>query len=385
LRKELLEILVEISEKMNNMFEIHNLLPAIINIAKEYLDVKRISLMLIEDEALRIYAHAGFDIDPENVDIPMGEGISGKVAETGVEVIVNNLDDTREEMGYQAKSFASVPLKKNDKVLGVLNLTDKEGDFFTDEDVKIARYIASQCALGVERFNLYKEMRKSESLKVIGMLNSSIAHDIKNLLGIVQSYIELIHLEPDLPEEIQEYIDNIFSEVKRIHGLTLDLLDFSRQRVTINMNRFKVSLMVDDISKHANILTRDTDIEVDTTLPEDFEMELDREKLFRVLFNLVANSIDALIDKGKVKLTTEKIDDKCVFKVWDNGPGIREENRKKIFDPFFTLGKAKGTGLGLAIVKMIIEAHNGNISVDSQEGEFTEFKIEMPIRYEPNN
>lgn len=97
---------------MNSMFEIHNLLPAIINIAKEYLEVKRISLMLIEDEALKMYAHAGFDVDYSTVHIKLGEGVAGKVAKTGIEVMVNHNDETREELGYAASSFMSVPLKK---------------------------------------------------------------------------------------------------------------------------------------------------------------------------------------------------------------------------------------------------------------------------------
>lgn len=370
---------------MNSMFEINSLLPAIINIAKEYLDVKRISLMLIEDDSLKMYAHAGFDVDYASVNIRLGQGIAGKVAKTGVEVMVNKTDGDKEELGYQASSFMSVPLKKEDKILGVLNLTDKSDDFFTEDDVKIARYIASQCALGVDRFNLYKDMRKSENLKVIGMLNSSIAHDIKNLLNIVQSYLDLISLEEDLNSETQEYVDAIYSEVKRIHGLTLDLLDFSRQRVSINIEIFKLSEMFAEISKHANIMTRDTDITVDVSVIDDLVMKVDRGKLFRVIFNLVSNAVDALALSGEVKLTAEKDGEYCVFCVRDSGKGIPKDHLDKLFQPFFTSGKAKGTGLGLAIVQMIVEAHNGSIEVDSQEGVYTQFTVRIPYNYESFN
>jgi len=382
LRNDFLEVLVEISEKMNSMFEIHNLLPAIINIAKEYLDVKRISLMLIEDDVLKMYAHAGFDVDYTSVHIKMGEGIAGKVAKTGVEVMANHTDESREELGYQASSFMSVPLKKGDKILGVLNLTDKEGDFFNETDIKVARYIASQCALGVDRFNVYRDMRKSENLRVIGMLNSSIAHDIKNLLNIVQSYLELIDLEEDLNSETREYIDAIFSEVKRIHGLTLDLLDFSRQRVSINIETFKISEMFAEIRKHANIMTKDTGIHVNVDIIDDLTMKVDRGKLFRVIFNLVSNAVDALSTNGYVSVSSQKDNEFAIFKVKDSGKGIPKENIAKLFQPFFTSGKAKGTGLGLAIVKMIVEAHNGTIEVNSEEGAYTEFTIRIPYNYE---
>ncbi|WP_022851722.1 sensor histidine kinase [Limisalsivibrio acetivorans] len=375
--------MLEISEKMNTVFEINTLLPSIIGIAKEYLGVKRVSLMLKEEETLKICAHTGFDIDPDNTTVKLGQGIAGKVAESGEETVVNLAEDTREEMGYRASSFMSVPLTANDRVIGVLNLTDKEQDYFTEDDVKIARYIASQCALGVERFNMVKDMRKSENLRIIGMLNSSIAHDIKNLLNIVQSYLDLINLS-ELDDEMTDYIDSIYTEVKRIHGLTLDLLDFSRQKVTINVSKFYVSEIFEDLKKHVYILTRDTDIVVEIENIDNPELKLDREKMFRVLFNLMGNSIDALGESGLIKLSAEVCDDECIFKIHDNGKGIAEESRQRIFDPFFTSGKVKGTGLGLAIVRMIIEAHNGSISVTSEEGVFTEFTVKVPLRHEPS-
>lgn len=377
-----MEVLVEISEKMNSMHELHNLLPAIINIAKEYLGVKRISLMLIEDDALKMYAHAGFEVDYTKVRIRLGDGIAGRVAKTGIEVTMNNTDISKDALGYQTSSFMSVPLKKSDKILGVLNLTDKEDDFFTEDDVKIARYIASQCALGVDRFNMYSDMTKSENLRVIGMLNSSIAHDIKNLLNIVSSYLELMNLEEDINPEMQEYIDAIYSEVKRIHGLTMDILDFSRQRVSINIETFYISDLFDEIRKHANIMTRDTNICVEVTAHDNIEMRVDRGKIFRVIFNLVSNAIDALQHSGTVVLTAEREGEFCIIKVRDTGMGINSENLGKLFQPFFTSGKAKGTGLGLAIVKMIVEAHCGNIEVDSEEGVFTEFTVRIPYNYE---
>ncbi|PLX70709.1 MAG: histidine kinase [Denitrovibrio sp.] len=316
------------------------------------------------------------------MNIKLGEGVAGKVAKTGVEVMANHTDESREELGYQANYFMSVPLKKEDKILGVLNLTDKEGDFFNDVDVKVARYIASQCALGVDRFNVYRDMRKSENLRVIGMLNSSIAHDIKNLLHIVQSYLELIDMEEGLNPDMQDYINAIHLEVKRLHGLSLDLLDFSRQRVSINLETFKVSEMFTEILKHATIMTKDTNISVELNIINDLTMKVDRGKLFRVLFNLVSNAIDALENDGKVVLSCEADGECVVFKVRDTGKGIPREYLSKLFQPFFTSGKAKGTGLGLAIVQMIVEAHNGTISVDSEEGLFTEFIVRMPYNYE---
>lgn len=367
---------------MNSIFDVGDLLPSILTITREYLGVKRSSLMLINEDRLVMSARSGFEIGDTNIEIRIGEGIAGKVAQTGEETVVNLSEDSREEMGYRASSFMSVPVKSHGKVIGVLNLTDKEQDYFTDDDVRIARYIASQCALGIERFNLMSDMQRSESLRLIGMLNSAIAHDIKNLLNIVQSYIELIEAS-ELQGEVAEYVDAIHSEVKRIHGLTHDILDFSRQKVTVTIVRFRASELVRDLQKHVYVLTRDTDIKVEFLNDQDPELCLDREKIFRVLFNLLGNAIEALGEKGLIRLKVTADNTYCEFEVFDNGKGISEETLNKIFDPFFTSGKIKGTGLGLAIVKMIVEAHAGFISVDSVQDRFTVFKVRLPLRYEP--
>lgn len=368
---------------MNSIFDINNLLPSILYIAREYLGVKRSSLMLVNDSKLKIYAHSGFEIEPQNIEIKIGEGVAGKVAETGKEIIVNNAEEQKEELGYKAASFMSVPVKAGSKIIGVLNLTDKEQDFFNEDDVGIARYIASQCALGIERFNLVNDMQRSENLRVIGMLNSSIAHDIKNLLNIVQGYLELIDTD-ELDSEVADYVESIHAEVKRIYGLTADLLDFSRQKVSLNLETFKASELLKDLRRHVDILIKNTKINVKFIFNDDPELKLDREKIFRVLFNLIGNAVEALQESGTICLTVSKSDDFCEFQIYDTGLGVADGMLNKIFDPFFTSGKIKGTGLGLAIVKMIVEAHSGNISVESVLGEYTIFKVRVPLRYEPS-
>jgi signal transduction histidine kinase len=140
--------------------------------------------------------------------------------------------------------------------------------------------------------------------------------------------------------------------------------------------------MFAELQKHANIMTRDTEISVEVSVTDDLIMKVDRGKLFRVLFNLVSNAVDALGNKGEVKLTSEKDGEYCIFCVRDSGKGISGDNIDKLFQPFFTSGKAKGTGLGLAIVKMIVEAHNGIIEVESEEGVYTQFTIRIPYNYE---
>jgi signal transduction histidine kinase len=139
-----------------------------------------------------------------------------------------------------------------------------------------------------------------------------------------------------------------------------------------------------DVLKHLRIMTRNSDITVNVSEYENFKIRADREKLFRVFFNLLNNSIEALGEKGAININVIKKKDEFIVDIEDNGKGIKAENLEHIFDPFFTSGKLKGTGLGLAVVKEIVENHGGLISVDSKENEYTRFSIRIPIYYANN-
>lgn len=179
MKKDLLDILVEISEKMASTLKEDELLNDILEIAQEYLSVKRISIMIIEGDHLVIKAAVGLHVDYKSLKVPLGNGISGKVAITGEPIVINKGSNTNWELGYDTKSYMSVPLRIKDKLIGVLNLTDKENDYFSDDDIKIAKYIASQCAISIEKAQIYESIRRSENLQLIGKFTSTIIHDIK--------------------------------------------------------------------------------------------------------------------------------------------------------------------------------------------------------------
>ncbi|MGA1862525.1 GAF domain-containing sensor histidine kinase [Deferribacter thermophilus] len=377
--KDFLDILVEISEIMNMITDIDSLLKRIVELAKEYLQVQRVSVMLKEGDCLKIVAGAGLNFDYKDFKVKIGDGASGKVAQTGEPLIINEINEPNKDFGYQAKSYMCIPLKVKEKVIGVLNITDKIDDYFDENDIKIGKYLSSQCALAIERYNLYEEEKRNEKLALIGKFTSAIAHDIKNLLNIVQGYLELMEIEIEDNPDIKEYTDSIITELKLIHGLTLDILDFSKRNILLKKEKVLLSELLNLITKHANIMLRFTEINFEIYYNSDIELFIDKEKIFRVFMNLLSNSIEALNEKGLIKLTVEVDDKLAVFEFFDNGPGIKKENIDKIFDPFFTAGKIKGTGLGLAVAKEIIQAHGGEIGADSVEGEYTKFIIKLPI------
>jgi len=124
------------------------------------------------------------------------------------------------------------------------------------------------------------------------------------------------------------------------------------------------------------------DLNDNITVSVDFKnqselLEMDGNYFRRVIVNLLTNAVQAMPEGGKLTVEGKKIEDNSVLSVSDTGVGVSEENMRKLFTPLFTT-KAKGTGLGLAVCKRIVDAHHGEISVESEEGVGTIFKITLP-------
>lgn len=377
LRKKLLEILLEISEKMNDTEDIDRLLSSIVAISNEYIGAKRISVMLKDGGDLVMRAYAGFAPSVER--IPLGSGIAGRTAETGEELLVNGGGASEGGEYDGASAFMCVPMRVRGNIIGVISLTNKQDDYFHEDEVAIVRYIAAQCALAVDRHVLYSQKRMNDNLQMIGMLKSSVAHDIANLLGVVEVYLELLESEVPKEPQITEYFEDIYTELKRVSGLATDMLDYSKEKLKLNKAKFPVFALVDTLKRHNRLLIKDTNISIEYRVKDTFELTADKDRLFRVLFNIINNAIDALNGKGKIIFKVAKCGHEAVFIVMDNGQGIKKENIKMLFNPFFTSGKIKGTGLGLAVVAEIVKAHGGRVSVRSTEGSYTCFIIRIPI------
>lgn len=372
MKGQLLNALIKISAEINSNMELDTLLPDIVKITGDYLKVRNASIMLIDWDTLTINCYTG--AAPSHNSLSVKQGIVGDVAGTGTEYIVNKSKNS----GKGSKSFLALPLKAGSKILGVFNLTDKDEDFFNEDEVSIARYIASQCALAIERHNIYTKMRANENLQAIGLLKSSVAHDISNLLSIADVYLGLMEEEIDKNSNVYEYIKAVKSEMKRISILATDMLDLSKDKLVIHKTKFAISELINELKLYSEAFNKSSNVQIEFIVKSDDEIVADKNRLFRVFFNLLNNAADAIGEKGRIILSVKRTGKDISFLVADTGKGISKDNLGKLFQPFFTSGKIKGTGLGLAVVQDIIKAHSGRISVRSCLGAYTCFLIRIP-------
>lgn len=226
-----------------------------------------------------------------------------------------------------------------------------------------------------------ESLKQSEKLAAMGQMAASMAHEIRNPLGIIKSTADVLkekYAQAKEPDELFEYISE---EVKRLNHLVNNFLSFSREP-KLNPRPADLNQV---ISKAVSAIEREKsgqEIEICCRDVEQLEPFIfDEDAIQQVLFNLLINSIQAIDQTGKIEIGLTKMDIKsrsyAKLTISDNGSGI-EGDLSKIFEPFYST-KSSGSGLGLAISKQIIEKHGGWIKVESRTGEGTVFRFYLPM------
>ncbi len=232
---------------------------------------------------------------------------------------------------------------------------------------------------------LEDELRKAEKMAAIGRLSAGVAHELGTPLSIVDGHAQRAVRFPELPERVEEALNRIRGEVKRMEAIVRQLLDFSRQNVSSPRQ-----VDPDQIARKAVQNMKNQEVRGQTEIQYDSPHYAcpvmgDPLRLEQLLGNLLENALHAA-PEGRVLLAWHCEERYCVFTVQDDGPGIDPEIRNRICDPFFTTKAAgEGTGLGLAVVHGIVEEHGGDMSVDASAwgGARVEIRIPRPGGDEP--
>ena len=226
-----------------------------------------------------------------------------------------------------------------------------------------------------------KELAHHQRLELMGTLTSGIAHEFNNLLAPIMGYSILI-LEKLPPEETELYDEvlEIYNTTTKAKTVVSRLQDLARKHAG---DEFQ-NLVFDEVVQKAVDIARPAKpkpVELEISLKGEGGYVYGNEtQLSQLLLNLLINAFHATAEcAGRVKVSTEIRNHCFLLKVEDNGYGMPEEVKKRMYEPFFTTKKGgQGTGLGLAIVAQIVEEHGGNISVESEEGRGTTFFVEIP-------
>jgi signal transduction histidine kinase len=255
---------------------------------------------------------------------------------------------------------------------------------YADPAEQQALFLAVHQVLDVElaimldtyRENLMEKMRLQERLSTIGQLAATIAHELRNPLGTVESSVFLLQERTKKlgldDATLDKHHDRILSQVELCGKTITNLLELARGR-EIRKQAVDPKLL---LASTLHLLALPEDVDVDVDIAPDATLHGDADQLRQVLVNLILNAAEALDGAGKIRIRVERDADEAYIDVIDDGPGVPPEAQKRVFEVMFTT-KAMGTGLGLSLCQRIVEAHDGKLELlPSERG--AHFRIRIP-------
>jgi PAS domain S-box-containing protein len=272
------------------------------------------------------------------------------------------------------------------------------GGFGTAQDVteqKVMQQKLEEAAIQLEEYANQMEslaneraekLKDAERLAAIGATAGMVGHDIRNPL---QSIIGEIYLAKDelitLPDgeakqNLRESIDAIEKQTEYINKIVTDLQDFAKP-LSPCIEEVNLETAIENVLSTLNV---PSNIEVATSTETPLTLAADAAFIKRVVTNLLSNAIQAMPEGGKITITARHENGSTTLTVEDTGIGIPENTKAKLFQPLFTT-KSKGQGFGLAVCKRLVEAMNGTITFESQEGKGTKFTVKLPTNNTANN
>jgi PAS domain S-box-containing protein len=255
--------------------------------------------------------------------------------------------------------------------------------------ILIIRDLTEHNRLELEKQEMQQQLFQTSKWASIGELSAGVAHEINNPLNAMINFAQLLKDDGVARDETErQMLDGIIQEGDRIARIVYDLLTFARQNPHMPTEVSVAEVISNSLSLFGYKFEKD-DIEVQMDVAEDtLPVRADASRLRQVLVNMISNAYQALIAKPSgaklLRINARNVESAGNHKVriefYDNGVGIRRDNLEKIFDPFFTTRRdSGGTGLGLSLSFGIIRDYGGRVMVESEEGSFTRFIVELPV------
>ncbi len=222
-----------------------------------------------------------------------------------------------------------------------------------------------------------EELIRQERISTIGRLSGSIVHDLRNPLAAIYGGAEML-VDGDLPPaNVKRLAGNIYRASRRMQELLQDLLNVSRGKGKApEMCRLRevASAACEMLATAAE----QQGVTLALEIPAEMEVPLERSRVERTFANLIGNALEAMPGGGEVRITAEMQDGAAVVHVEDTGPGIAQEIRAQLFQPFVSAGKRNGLGLGLALSRQTVLDHGGDMWVESAPGRGARFSFRLP-------
>jgi len=378
--------LLEVSVNLASTLDLDTLLQHVVEAAKELTECEATSLLLYDPGTRHLHFEAatgGLLSGSERIVVPMENSIAGWVFARGEPLHVEDaMADARfyREVDvltrFQTRSVLCVPLRTQDKTLGVIESVNKVNGIFVEEDERLLLALASQAAIAIEKARLFQQSD----------LVAEMVHELRTPLASLTAAAHLLR-RPDLSTEQRiRMADTVYGEVFRLNEMATDFLELARlESGRGRMIREPVHLggLVQECIEIVRPVAEADGVTIETEAESALApVQGDRNRLKQVFLNLLTNAIKYNRPGGRVVVRITLEDSEAVTCVSDTGRGIPADSLPHIFERFYRVpdpGRSvAGTGLGLAIARRIIVALHGSITVESQVDKGSTFCVRLP-------
>jgi GAF domain-containing protein len=407
---EKLTALGEVSRAVSSTLDVETVLDTIVSRASQLAGAAGCSIYEYDEGGEQFVLRATHNYDAAFVEalraapLRKGEGLMGRAAEMREPI---QIPDITQPVAYQSsardalirfgyRALLSVPLLREDQIIGSLSFTRKAPGEFSPEVVEVLKTFATQSALAIQNARLFREIADtSRQLEAASRHKSeflaNMSHELRTPLNAIIGFSEVLtdRMFGELNEKQDEYLKDIYASGQHLLSLINDILDLSKieaGRMELEATDFDLPSAIDN----ALILVRERATRRGITLGHSVDERLgtirgDERKVKQVLLNLLSNALKFTREGGRIDVSARLQDGAAEIAVTDTGVGIAPEDQEAVFEEFRQVGtadkKVEGTGLGLALSRKFIELHGGRIWVESEVGKGSRFTFSLPLRH----
>ena len=396
--------LVDMAKQVTGNLKLQDVLQTTVQILRGLMKARASTITMLTEsgDELVVKAAAGVDAEYMNARMRLTDTISGQVVQTSERLYIR---DTYSDPAFlffdeRVRSLLVVPLIVRDEAIGTLTIDSDRPNAFSESDMQLMTIAAAQVGVALQNARLfeklearaeelalaYEEIKESDRLK--DELVQNVSHELRTPLTFVKGYVDLLMDGESglLTAEQQEYLQIVSDKTDEITRIIEDIVTLQRiDRGNLSLKPVSLAELLQTAVNNHSLVAAGKGLSIVASIPEGQTgvVTIDKSRINQVLDNLIGNAMKFSPDGGVITVAMQERENEVQVTVSDEGIGIPEEKRDRIFERFYQIdGSARrrfgGTGIGLAIVKRIIDAHNGKIWVKSQVNEGSAFVFTLP-------
>ncbi|MBT3315738.1 MAG: response regulator [Anaerolineae bacterium] len=396
----------EVGRLVTSTLDMDILFRRAVNLLREHFGYYHASIFTIEEAGFdavvrEATGEAGKEMKERQHSLTVGsKSVVGTATSTGEPFVVNDVSKSpnhhHNPLLPETKAEAAIPLRIGRRIIGALDLQATEINAFTPEDLIVLQILADQFATAIDNARSYKiaqdafaEMREIDKLKSQFLANMS--HELRTPLNSIIGFSRVILKGIDGPvtDLQQQDLSAIYNSGQHLLGLINDILDLSKieaGKMELTFDEVDIEKLIKSVMSSVVGLIKDKPVRLEEEIEPDLPIvKADSMRLRQILLNLFSNA-SKFTDEGTIKVVARQEKNFVHVSVIDSGPGISEEDQKKLFQAFSQVDASAtratgGTGLGLSICQELVTMHGGEIGVDSVVGEGSTFHFTLPLFY----